>query len=157
MSKVLFVCLGNICRSPLAEGIFRQMVIEQGLQDQISCDSCGTAAYHIGSQPDPRTVANAKENGLQLNHQARQFEGADLDRFDLILVMDQSNLGNVRVFEEYQRSESKVELMRTYDPESPGSDVPDPYYGGDQGFQNVFDILFRSCGQLLVEIKKETI
>jgi len=153
MIKVLFVCLGNICRSPLAEGIFAKMIKEQGLQEQISCDSCGTAAYHIGSQPDSRTVANAKENGLILNHQARQFRGEDFQEFDHIMVMDRSNLGNVRIFEEYQEDTSKVELMRTYDLEEPNADVPDPYYGGDKGFQEVYDILYRSCDELLKELK----
>jgi len=154
MVNVLFVCLGNICRSPLAEGIFAKMIKEQGLQDQISCDSCGTAAYHIGSQPDSRTVSNAKGNGLILNHQARQFVGSDFDRFDHILVMDQSNLGNVRIFEEYKEGVSKVELMRAFDSEETNGDVPDPYYGGERGFQDVYDILYRSCAKLLLDLLK---
>ena len=153
MTKVLFVCLGNICRSPLAEGIFDQMVKEQGLQHQITCDSCGTAAYHLGSQPDSRTVSNAKENGLILNHQARKFDGSDLDRFDHILVMDRSNFEDVSQYVEHMEHSSKISLMRKYDTEVPNADVPDPYYGGSTGFQNVYDILYRSCGELLDAIK----
>jgi protein-tyrosine phosphatase len=153
MVKVLFVCLGNICRSPLAEGIFDEMVKEQGLEDRISCDSCGMAAYHISSQPDSRTVANAKENGLELNHQARQFDGSDLDKFDQILVMDRANYEEVRQFFISEGHASKVRLMRAYDLEEPNKDVPDPYYGGDQGFQEVYDILYRSCGELLSKVR----
>lgn len=154
MVKVLFVCLGNICRSPLAEGIFSQMIKEQGLKDRISCDSCGTAAYHVGSQPDSRSVANAKENGLILNHQSRQFDGSDFEEFDHILLMDQSNLYNVIAFDEYKAHASKVELMRTYDVENLNADVPDPYFGGDSGFQEVYEILYRSCGELLTKIEE---
>ncbi len=153
MTKVLFVCLGNICRSPLAEGIFAKMVREQGLQNQISCDSCGTAAYHVGSQPDSRSVANAKENGLMLRHQARQFEGRDFEDFDHILVMDRSNYEDVRQFAETDHHLSKMSLMRKYDLNDSDADVPDPYYSGGKGFQNVYDILYRSCQRLLEEVK----
>lgn len=152
MTKVLFVCLGNICRSPLAEGIFDQMVKDEGLQNLISCDSCGTAAYHIGSQPDSRTVANAKDNGLILNHQARQFAGSDLDEFDQILVMDCANYEEVRQFFIDEEHASKVSLMRNYDPENKNADVPDPYFGGTGGFQDVYDILYRSCQELLKKV-----
>ena len=153
MTKVLFVCLGNICRSPLAEGIFNKMIEEQGLQNQISCDSCGTAAYHIGSQPDSRTVSNAKENGLILRHQARQFDASDLDEFDYILVMDRNNLEKVRQFYTHESHSPKVSLMRSYEVDDASSNVPDPYYGGAKGFQEVYDILYRSCGELLNEVR----
>lgn len=132
------------------------MVQEQGLQDQIICGSCGTAAYHVGSRPDSRSVANAKENGLILNHQARQFDGSGFEEFDHILVVDRSNLSNVRAFDEYEAHASKVELMRIYDVENPGADVPDPYFGGDSDFQEVYDILYRSCGELLKNLKKDS-
>ena len=149
MTRVLFVCLGNICRSPLAEGIFKQLVEDKGLSDQISCDSCGTSNYHIGDQPDPRTRSNAKQNGVVLNHKARQFDAEDFYRFDLILAMDKSNLGNILNFPESKSSNAKIQLMRDYDPDGQGLDVPDPYFGGEKGFQEVFDILNRSCNYLI--------
>lgn len=155
MTKVLFVCLGNICRSPLAEGIFNQMIKDQNLQERISCDSCGMAAYHIGSQPDSRTVANAKENGLILNHKARRFHGSDLDNFDYVLAMDNSNYEEIGQFVEHEEHSSKISLMRRYDTEAPNTDVPDPYYGGASGFQQVYDILYRSCKKLLSEVTHE--
>lgn len=153
-TKVLFVCLGNICRSPLAEGIFRDKVKEAGLTDKFEIDSCGTSAYHIGDQPDPRTRANAIENGVTLNHQARQFVQEDFHDFDYILPMDSSNLGNVNRLEP-ANTKAKVILMRDFDPQGKGEDVPDPYYGGARGFQNVFDILDRSTASLLEAIRSE--
>ena len=153
-TRVLFVCLGNICRSPLAEGIFSKKVEEAGLSHRFVIDSCGTSAFHIGEQPDPRTRANARDNGVLLDHQARQFLADDFDRFDYILPMDASNLRNVRSLEPatYQ---AKVTMMRDYDREGRGMDVPDPYYGGSRGFQNVFDILERSTEELLETIQAE--
>lgn len=131
------------------------MIQEQNLQDRITCDSCGTAAYHVGSQPDSRTVMNAKQNGLTLNHQARRFDGSDLDLFDHILVMDNSNFEDVSQFVENEKHSSKISLMRKYDMEAPNADVPDPYYGGTSGFQDVYDILYRSCKKLLNQVAHE--
>lgn len=151
---MLFVCLGNICRSPLAEGIFKAKVKQAGLGAQFEIDSCGTSAFHIGEQPDPRSSANARENGVYLNHEARQFVVEDFDRFDYILPMDASNFRNVMALEISHHS-ARVAMMRDYDPEGQGLDVPDPYYGGSRGFQNVFDILDRSTQGLLDEIRME--
>lgn len=156
MSKigVLFVCLGNICRSPLAEGIFRDKVRAAGLEDKFEIDSCGTSAFHIGEQPDPRSRANAEENGVYLDHQARQFVASDFSDFDYILPMDSSNYRNVMRLEP-ARAQGKVVLMREFDSSAKGADVPDPYYGGERGFQDVFDILDRSAEALLVSIRAE--
>ena len=152
MIKILFVCLGNICRSPLAEGIFAKKVAAKGLGHAISCDSCGTSNYHIGEQPDPRTVANALENGLSLNHRARQFQGSDFNQFDYILAMDSSNLENAKMKMPGDGGKAKLHLIREFDTHQDSLDVPDPYYGGEKGFQNVFDILDRSCDVFLKEV-----
>lgn len=156
MSKigVLFVCLGNICRSPLAEGIFRDKVRAAGLEDKFQIDSCGTSAFHIGEQPDPRSRANAEENGVHLNHQARQFVVSDFSDFDYILPMDSSNYRNV-IRLEPAGAQGRVVLMREFDSMATGADVPDPYYGGERGFQDVFDILDRSTQALLDAIRVE--
>ena len=151
---MLFVCLGNICRSPLAEGIFKAKVKEAGLDHQFEIDSCGTSAFHIGEQPDPRSSANARENGVYLDHEARQFVIEDFDRFDYILPMDASNFRNVIALEPSNHT-ARVVMMRDYDPAGPGLDVPDPYYGGSRGFQNVFDILDRATQGLLDDIREE--
>ncbi|PIQ49309.1 MAG: protein tyrosine phosphatase [Cytophagales bacterium CG12_big_fil_rev_8_21_14_0_65_40_12] len=146
--KVLFVCLGNICRSPLAEGIFTQKVIEMGLSDHFEIDSCGTSNYHIGEQPDPRTIKNALKNGVELNHQGRQFTYADFLEFDYILPMDQSNKRDIeRLRPGHERAEAL--MMRYFDPLDKNANVPDPYYDEEKGFQEVFEILYRSCASLL--------
>lgn len=147
MKKVLFVCLGNICRSPLAEALFNKHVKDVGLQDKYLGDSCGTAAYHIGEQPDVRSRANARENGLDYTHQARQISAEDFTEFDLIIPMDASNLSNLTKVD--PGGTATIQLMRDFDAGFEGADVPDPYFGGDRGFQDVFEMLDRSTKSML--------
>ena len=150
--KVLFVCLGNICRSPTAEGVFRHYVEQAGLSDKITIDSAGTADWHIGKTPDPRAQAAAAQRGYDLSPlRGRQAQAEDFATFDLILAMDKSNLSNLQAL---QPVDGKAELA-LYLPRfgiSP-DEVPDPYYGGDDGFELVLDMLEQASGVLLDEIK----
>ena len=149
--KVLFVCLGNICRSPLAEGIFRFKVSERGLKDQFKIDSCGTSDFHIGEKPDERSVANAKKNGVDYMHRGRQLKKSDFYDFHYILPMDDLNLRDIEKLKP-QDATAKVMKMRALDDGDQNGDVPDPYYGGENGFQLVFDILDHSTDKLLEEL-----
>lgn len=153
--SVLFVCLGNICRSPLAMNLFIREVSEKGFSDYFEIDSCGTSDYHIGSSPDSRTVENALKNGLEINHSARQLTPSDLEKYDYLLAMDRNNFANIRSLDPSGQYEHKIFLMRDFDPKEIGAEVPDPYFGGEQGFQNVYDILKRSVSHFLNKIVEE--
>ncbi|UYV12986.1 MAG: low molecular weight phosphotyrosine protein phosphatase [Phycisphaera sp.] len=150
---ILFVCLGNICRSPLAEGIFLHMAKERGL-DALVVDSCGTGGWHEGEGPDRRAMAVAKQRGVHLPSRARQVRGeSDFTRFTHIIAMDASNVENLLAM---GAPKERVRLMCSYDPAHAGKDapdVPDPYYGGDDGFDKVFDMLVAACEGLLDEIE----
>ena len=153
---VLFVCLGNICRSPLAEAVFREEVRKAGLADRFDIDSAGTSNYHIGDQPDPRTVRTAAARGVRLDHRARQLEPSDFHRFDYVIAMDRSNLARIRRLADGDSHAAETALMRTWDPEAEdGAEVPDPYYGGDRGFEDVQDIVERAARGLLEHIVAE--
>lgn len=150
--KVLFVCLGNICRSPLAEGVFKNMVEESGLANYFEIDSCGTSAYHVGELADSRMRDVAYSHGVLLTSKARQFIKNDLKDFDYIIPMDRANYNSIKS-DEY---ESKVFLLREFDVSSTNDkNVPDPYYGGIDGFENVYQIVNRSCAVLLNKIKND--
>jgi protein-tyrosine phosphatase len=151
-TKVLFVCLGNICPSPLAEAVFKHKVKERGLQDRFEIDSCGTGNYHIGDPPDPRTIANAKKNGVIIEHLGRQLSDDDLAYYDVILAMDNKNLRSIKSLRTANEYVHKVKLMRDVDVVDRGGEVPDPYYGNEQNFQEVFDILNRASDHLLDDI-----
>ncbi|MDZ4714293.1 MAG: low molecular weight protein-tyrosine-phosphatase [Cytophagales bacterium] len=147
MVKVLFVCLGNICRSPLAESIFVQKAERRNIKELVRVDSCGTSNYNEGCPPDPRTRRNASANGVQMTHVARQLSRQDFADFDMILVMDSENLRHaLSVCPDHHHH--KIRLMRSYDPLGTG-DVPDPFYGGDRIFQAVFEMLDRSVEALI--------
>ena len=154
-TKVLFVCLGNICRSPLAEADFNNKIEEKGLASTFFVDSCGTRDYHIGEQPDPRTIRNAQKNGIKINHCCRQLTVEDLSSFDYILAMDRSNLRNIISLDANSIFRNKIFLMRDFDPLGKGEEVPDPYFGGEEGFQHVFEILDRTMENFIDHLRKK--
>jgi protein-tyrosine phosphatase len=150
----LFVCLGNICRSPTAEGVMADLVRREGLEQEIEVDSAGTGAWHVGSKPDERASATATARGLTLGGLARRVEPSDFEDFDLILAMDGSNLSDLRALAPSDEARAKVHLLREFDRDANGDlDVPDPYYGGPDGFENVFDLVTAACEGLLGQIR----
>jgi protein-tyrosine phosphatase len=153
--KIVFVCLGNICRSPTAEGVMQHLVNERGLQPYFYIDSAGTSAYHIGEPANSKSQKVANERGVELKSRARRFEADDLNEFDLILAMDQENHQNILALDGNGSYSDKVKLMREFDPQTGNNaEVPDPYYGGMDGFNDVFEILYRSCDKLLSHLEK---
>lgn len=152
MASVLFVCMGNICRSPTAEGVMQKLVDEQGMSDQVRLDSAGTHAYHVGEPPDHRAVTAALERGVEISHlAARKVVTEDFYNFDLLLAMDGDNL---RVLNELQPEDSaaEVRLLLHYSKTNPNGTVPDPYYGGAAGFERVLDLLEEVNAALLAEL-----
>jgi protein-tyrosine phosphatase len=154
MLKILYVCLGNICRSPIAEGTMNDLIIKAGLANKISIDSAGTADYHIGDLPDRRTRKNAVEHGIELGHKCRQISIQDFSDFDFIVAMDANNLADIQrlslmAFGQHQ-SEDRVFLLRKFDPNGqPNDSVPDPYYGTETDFEHVYQIVKRSNKKFL--------
>ena len=148
--SVLFICTGNICRSPTAEGVFRKLVEREGLSEHIQIDSAGTHGYHVGDSPDARAQEFAKKRGYDLSEQrARQFSREDCKHFDYILVMDEAN------YQIVHPQCPKAQKFLVYAPEVKEEDVPDPYYGGDKGFERVLDMVEAASEGLLAHIRQE--
>lgn len=150
MTRILFVCMGNICRSPLAEGVLRRMAAEQGVQ--VDIDSAGTHAYHVGEPPDPRAVAAAQRRGCDISMlRARTVQPGDFDHFDLILAMDNDNLSRLRE-QAPASAQKRLRLLLSYSG-TPQGDVPDPYYGSDNAFEHALDLIERAMQELLAELQ----
>ncbi len=155
MVRVLFVCLGNICRSPTAEGVFRALVESEGLAGQIEIDSAGTHAYHVGEGPDPRAQEAAARRGIDLSPiRGRRATTADIKEFDYVLAMDEDNYANLRHIAPAQY-ESRVRLLMAFAPERPEDEVPDPYFGGEGGFDRVLDMIEDATRGLLADIRRQ--
>jgi protein-tyrosine phosphatase len=152
--EICFVCLGNICRSPLAQGVFEALVKKEGLQDRIIISSAGTSHWHVGSPPDERMQQTAQAHGIQLRSRGRQFAATDFKTIDLVLAMDHNNFGILQQMQPAQELHEKLFLFRSFDPENNGDlEVPDPYYGGDSGFENVYQMVERTCPKVLEHLK----
>ncbi len=150
MEKILMVCLGNICRSPLAEGIMLKLIADNTLNIEI--DSAGTSNYHVGEHPDKRTIANAAKHQVDLSKLiARQFRVSDFDTFDKIYVMDRSNLSTVLALAKNESQKAKVDLLLNATYPHKNLEVPDPYFGGDEGFEDVFQMVYKACNEIALK------
>ncbi|MBD1871999.1 low molecular weight phosphotyrosine protein phosphatase [Nodosilinea sp. FACHB-131] len=156
-TRLLFVCLGNICRSPSAENIMNHLIEQRQLSDRVMCDSAGTASYHVGSAPDRRMTQAAKAYGLDLVGRARQFDTVDFDRFDYILAMDRQNYRDILALDPAGQHRDRVRLMCDFCRTHPDKDVPDPYYGGPEGFTYVIELLLDACEGLLDHISAQPV
>ncbi len=154
-THILFVCLGNICRSPMAEGLFIHLIEQGHNASQFVVDSAGTAGFHIGSKPDSRMVETAKSHEVSLPSLARQFVQADFANFDFIIAMDESNVENMEKLPPQTNTRAQVLKMRDFDEIDKGGDVPDPYYGGLNGFENVYQILL-NCNNRFIDYLEKT-
>ena len=152
--NVLFVCLGNICRSPAAEGIFKKMVADEGLENEILVDSAGTSGWHEGELPDDRMRMHGQRRGYDFSSRSRKFVEKDFGIFDYIIVMDDDNYRNVKKLAKSKEDVAKIHLMTDFSDKYSHSHVPDPYYGGSSGFELVMDLLEDACENLLNRIAK---
>lgn len=152
MVNVLFVCLGNICRSPSAEAVMNSLIVKNNLVGKIKCDSAGTIGYHAGEPADSRMRQHASQRGINLTSISRKFVVEDFERFDYIIAMDKKNYEDILIQDTGNKYSSKVTMMTEYSSDKSVDHVPDPYYGGPQGFENVLDILEDSCSGLIKAI-----
>jgi protein-tyrosine phosphatase len=156
MLRLCFVCLGNICRSPIGEGVMRHLLEGAGLSGVVEVDSAGTAGYHAGELPDARARAAGRRLGIEVGGRARQFKRADFERFDYVLAMDRSNLDDLAELAGDAKLRERLHLLRSFDPASPpGASVPDPYYGDDDDFDDVVRICLAACKPLLEQLRRE--
>jgi len=153
MKKILFVCLGNICRSPLAEGVFLRLMEERKVQEQFEIDSAGMLNCHIGNLPDGRMRHHAKKRGYELVHHARQVTSSDFEEFDLIVGMDDCNIDALKELAPTLEDMKKIVRMTDFCKHSDIDHVPDPYYGGTGGFEQVIDIVEDACEGLISSIQ----
>jgi protein-tyrosine phosphatase len=154
--RLSFVCLGNICRSPTAEAVMRHLIKKEGLERQIVLDSAGLGDWHVGAARDARSQAVGRRRGVPLEGVARQFQPEDFARFEYVLAMDRSNYKGLLALAPDEEARAKVRLLRSFDPASPpDAEVPDPYYGGPQGFDEVFDICEAACAGLLAHLRRK--
>jgi protein-tyrosine phosphatase len=156
-TRILFVCLGNICRSPLAEAIFRAEARQHGLEDHFEIDSAGTSGYHSGCGPDRRSVEAARQRGVEVCGTSRQITHDDLHHFDYVIAMDGENFADIDQLKAAVDGTASIHRLREWDPEGDSPDVPDPYYGGTNGFERVHDIVERSCAALLQALLSERV
>jgi protein-tyrosine phosphatase len=158
MVRLLFVCMGNICRSPTAEAVMRGLVVREGLEDQVEIDSAGTGGWHVGHPPDRRSTAAAKARGIVMEGAARQVTAADFDTYDLLLAADDDNVGGLRALAPDAGAAARIHLLREYDPAAVAAGdlaIPDPYYGGPDGFEHVIDLIDAACRGLLETLRAD--
>jgi protein-tyrosine phosphatase len=146
--RILFVCLGNICRSPTAEGVMRHLLRERGLEDRVDVASAGTGGWHVGSPPDERSAAAARRRGITLEGAAQRVRPSDFEHYDLLVAMDRDNLAELLAMAPDERARSKVRLLLE------DADVPDPYYGGASGFDDVLDLVTEACARLVDDVAR---
>jgi protein-tyrosine phosphatase len=152
--RILFVCMGNICRSPTAVGVMRRLLEDEGLADRVHIESAGTGGWHVGKPPDERATLAARRRGISLSGSAQQVRADDFRDYDLLIAMDRDNLRELLAVAPDEEAAEKVRLLREFDPAASGDlDVPDPYYGGDRGFDTVLDMVEAACRGLLDELR----